>query len=70
MSVREPALHARFWGHQVSIGLCRLLREAAFLCALQMGARRYGSGKGDWVKAKTKAWREANKYRGEMFNAR
>jgi len=28
----------------------------------------YRSGKCDWIKVKTKAWREANKYRGELFN--
>jgi bifunctional non-homologous end joining protein LigD len=28
----------------------------------------YRSGKCDWVKVKTKAWREANKNRGELFN--
>src|SRR5262245_5754946 len=30
----------------------------------------YRSGKCDWVKVKTKAWREANKLRGELFNRR
>ena len=30
----------------------------------------YRSGKGDWIKVKTRAWREANRYRAEMFNAR
>ena len=31
----------------------------------------YRSGKkGDWVKVKTKAWREANKNRGDLFNQR
>jgi bifunctional non-homologous end joining protein LigD len=28
----------------------------------------YRSGKCDWIKVKTKAWREANKNRGELFN--
>ena len=28
----------------------------------------YRSGKCDWVKVKTKVWREANKDRGELFN--
>ena len=28
----------------------------------------YRSGKCDWVKVKTKVWREANKSRGELFN--
>ena len=30
----------------------------------------YRSGKCDWIKVKTRAWREANTYRAEMFNAR
>jgi len=30
----------------------------------------YRSGKCDWVKVKTKAWREVNKNRGELFNQR
>ena len=30
----------------------------------------YRSGKCDWIKVKTRAWREANRYRAEMFNAR
>jgi hypothetical protein len=28
------------------------------------------SGKSDWVKVKTSAWREANKDRGELFHPR
>ena len=28
----------------------------------------YRSGKCDWIKVKTKVWREANKERGELFN--
>jgi bifunctional non-homologous end joining protein LigD len=28
----------------------------------------YRSGKCDWIKVKTRAWREANKDRGELFN--
>ena len=30
----------------------------------------YRSGKCDWVKVKTRAWREANRDRGELFNQR
>ena len=30
----------------------------------------YRSGKCDWVKAKTKVWRETNNDRGELFNPR
>jgi bifunctional non-homologous end joining protein LigD len=30
----------------------------------------YRSGKGDWIKVKTKAWRSANKDRGELFDRR
>ena len=30
----------------------------------------YRSGKCDWIKVKTRAWREVNKNRGEMFNQR
>ena len=30
----------------------------------------YPSGKCDWIKVKTRAWREANKRRGELFNPR
>ena len=39
----------------------------------QLGAASlpiYCSGKCDWIKVKTRAWREANRYRAEMFNAR
>ena len=28
----------------------------------------YCSGRCDWIKVKTKAWREANTARGELFN--
>jgi bifunctional non-homologous end joining protein LigD len=34
----------------------------------KMGNQPYRSGKGDWVKVKTKAWREANRDRRELFN--
>ena len=30
----------------------------------------YRSGKGDWMKVKTRAWREANRDRGELFSQR
>jgi hypothetical protein len=30
----------------------------------------YRSGRCDWIKVKTRAWREANRYRGELFNQR
>jgi ATP-dependent DNA ligase len=30
----------------------------------------YRPGKCDWIKVKTRAWREANRYRGELFNQR
>ena len=30
----------------------------------------YRSGKCEWIKVKTRAWREANRYRDEMFNQR
>jgi hypothetical protein len=37
---------------------------------LQRKNAPYRSGKGDWIKVKTKAWREANRDRGELFNQR
>ena len=52
----------------------RLLAECERLCLEGIVSKRmdapYRSGKCDWVKVKTNAWREANKDRGEMFNQR
>ena len=50
----------------------RLLAECETLGLEGIVSKRkdapYRSGKGDWIKVKTKAWREANRYRGELFN--
>ena len=52
----------------------KLLAECERLGIEGMVSKRkdapYRSGKGDWVKVKTKAWREANKNRGDLFNQR
>ena len=50
----------------------RLLAECATLGLEGIVSKRkdapYRSGKGDWVKVKTRAWCEANRDRGELFN--